>query len=101
MARREDAVVGGDPDVAPRVGEAGDERLAVELELLKREPSTGRDQLARIDLVAEVLRDQAVESRVEGRRLRLGDVLNPCLAGASRLRTMLRAMASACSSEVA
>src|SRR5205085_11230981 len=74
----EHAVVGEDPDVEaldPR--EAGDERLAVDLlELLEaRAVDDARDQLARVDLVAEILRDETVEvRRVERRRLGLGDV---------------------------
>ena len=84
--------------------EAGDERLAVErLELVEaRAVDDARDQLARVGLLAEVLGDQPVElGRVERRRLRLGDVPGRLGLRRWRLRTMPRASASACSSEVA
>ena len=101
----EDAVVREDPDgEALDAREAGDERLAVELlELLEaRAVDDARDQLARVDLVAEVLGDQPVEvGRVERRRLGRRDVPGRVGAAPVRLRTMPRASASACSSEVA
>ena len=68
----EDAVVRQDPDrVALDPREAADERLAVErLELVEaRAVDDPGDQLARVDLVAEVGRDQAVELGRVGRGL--------------------------------
>ena len=62
--REEDAVIREDPDVeALDAGKAGDERLPVELlELLEaRAVDDARDELARVDLMAEVLGDQPVQ----------------------------------------
>ena len=70
----EHAVVGEDPDRdALDAREPADERLAVQLlELVEaRAVDDARDQLARVDLVADVVRDQPVElGGVERRRLR-------------------------------
>ena len=84
-------------------GEAADERLAVELlELVEaRAVDDPGDHLARVELVAEVLGNEAVQvGRVERGRLRRCEL--PGLgSGGSRCRTISRAIASACSSEVA
>ena len=69
--------------IALDVREAADERLAVELlELVEAAAvDEARDQLARVDLVAEVLGDQAVEvGRVDGGRLGGEDVPRRLLA---------------------
>src|SRR5207253_6465503 len=76
--REEHAVVGEDPDrIALDPREAADERLAVErLELVEAAAvDEAGDDLARVDLLAEALRDEAVEvGGIDGRRLRLGDL---------------------------
>ena len=71
----EHAVRRQDPDgIALDPCEAGDERLAVErLELVEaRRVDDARDQLPRIDLMAKVLRDEAVQ---------LGWILGPAAGG--------------------
>ncbi len=104
--REEDAVVREDPDrVALDVRPAADERLAVErLELVEpRAVDDARDHLARIDLRAVVVGDQPVEirrvdrGRLGRRRASQGGTGRAACAFA----TMRRAIASACSSEVA
>ena len=102
----EHAVVREDPDRDPLdAREACDERLAVQrLELVEaRAVDDPRDQLARVGLLAEVLGDEPVElARVERRRLRCARAPRAARACARcRFRTMLRASASACSSEAA
>ena len=84
---------------------AADERLAVALlELVEaRAVDDPGDQLARVDLRAVVVGDQPVElAGIDGGRLRLA---RPATAAPAelpcRLRTIRRAIASACSSEVA
>ena len=101
----EDAAVREDPDrVALDPREAADERVAVErLELVETaavdEP---RDHLERVELVAEILGDEAVELGRDRRPGASGGASCQGTGGGSpRFRTICRAIASACSSEVA
>jgi hypothetical protein len=102
--REEHALVGEDRDrIALDPREAADQRLAVQLlELVEaRAVDDAADDGTCVELVAEVLGDEPVQlSRVEGWLLGMesshGDA-----CGGSRFRTISRAIASACSSEVA
>ena len=90
--------------IALDVREPADERVAVELlELGKRlAVDDPRDHLERVELVAEVLRDEPVEvGRVDDRRLRRSRAPTGRAAGRRGCRTICRASASACSSDVA
>jgi hypothetical protein len=99
----EDPAVREDPDreaLDPR--EAADERVAVErLELVEAAAvDDPRDHLERVELVAEVLRDEPVEvGRVDDRGL--GRRAPTATAAVAEVRDDLRASASACSSDVA
>ena len=101
----QDAAVREDPDgMALDAGEPADERVAVErLELVERLPSTIRAiTSSRSSCVAEVLGDEAVEvGRVDDRRLRRQRRPRASAAGRRGCATIWRAIASACSSEVA
>ena len=103
--REEDAAVGEDPDrVALDAREAADEGVAVErLELVEAAAvDDPRDHLERVELVAEVLGDDPVEvGRDRRRAARAPRSPRGAAAGSPRWRTIWRASASACSSEVA
>ena len=100
----EHALVREDRDrIALDAREAADERLAVELlELVEaRAVDDPADHRAGVELVAEVLGNEAVELRRVERGLLDGCELQGEARGGSRWRTISRAIASACSSDVA